>query len=149
MNIPYNIAACNSSGYNYASGRLDHQTYYKSLKVDQTFIEQTVLDRILERWLREWSLVNRTKVDECDCRHVWFWDGHEHVDPSKEATAQEKRLANNTTTLAAEYAKQGKDWETELRQRAKEKSLMDELGLSPPETAPQANNGKEEDEDDE
>ena len=32
--------------------------------------------------------------------------------------AQEKRLANNTTTLAAEYAKQGKDWETELRQRA-------------------------------
>ena len=40
---------------------------------------------------------------------MWFWDGHEHVDPSKEATAQEKRLANNTTTLAAEYAKQGKD----------------------------------------
>ena len=97
---------------------------------------------------------------------MWFWDGHEHVDPSKEATypptrrvasrsevatsgAQEKRLANNTTTLAAEYAKQGKDWETELRQRAKEKSLMDELGLSPPETSPQANNGKEREEDDE
>ena len=107
-----------------------------------------------------------TSVDECDCSHVWFWDGHEHVDPSKEATypptrrvasrsevatsgAQEKRLANNTTTLAAEYAKQGKDWETELRQRAKEKSLMDELGLSPPETSPQANNGKEREEDDE
>ena len=30
LNLPYNIAACNSSGYNYASGRLDHQTYYKS-----------------------------------------------------------------------------------------------------------------------
>ena len=149
LNIPFNIAAGNSSGYNYASGRLDHQTYYKSLKVDQAFIEEMVLDRILERWLREWSLVNRTSVDECDCSHVWFWDGHEHVDPSKEATAQEKRLANNTTTLAAEYAKQGKDWETELRQRAKEKSLMDELGLSPPETSPQANNGKEREEDDE
>ena len=149
LNIPFNIAAGNSSGYNYASGRLDHQTYYKSLKVDQAFMEEVVLDRILERWLREWSLVNRTSVDECDCCHVWFWDGHEHVDPSKEATAQEKRLANNTTTLAAEYAKQGKDWETELRQRAKEKSLMDELGLSPPETSPQANNGKEREEDDE
>ena len=148
LNIPYNIAACNSSGYNYASGRLDHQTYYKSLKVDQAFVEETVLDRILERWLREWALVNREKVDECDCNHVWFWDGHEHVDPSKEATAQEKRLANNTTTLAAEYAKQGKDWETELRQRAKEKSLMDELGLSAPDAAP-AQNGKEDDEDNE
>ena len=107
-----------------------------------------MLDRILERWLREWALVNREKVDECDCNHVWFWDGHEHVDPSKEATAQEKRLANNTTTLAAEYAKQGKDWETELRQRAKEKNLMDELGLSAPDAAP-AQNGKEDDEDNE
>ena len=29
LNIPYNIAAGNSSGYNYASGRLDHQTYYR------------------------------------------------------------------------------------------------------------------------
>ena len=35
MSIPYNVAACNSSGYNYASGRLDHQTYYKSIRVDQ------------------------------------------------------------------------------------------------------------------
>ena len=25
LNLPYNIAACNSSGYNYASGRLDHR----------------------------------------------------------------------------------------------------------------------------
>ena len=93
-------------------------------------MEEVVLDRILERWLREWSLVNRTSVDECDCCHVWFWDGHEHVDPSKEATAQDKRLANNTTTLAAEYAKQGKEWETELRQIAKEQKLMDELGIA-------------------
>jgi len=29
LSMPYNIAAGNSSGYNYASGRLDHQTYYR------------------------------------------------------------------------------------------------------------------------
>ncbi|MCA9205972.1 MAG: hypothetical protein KDA59_23120, partial [Planctomycetales bacterium] len=29
-----------------------------------------------------------------------------------------------------EYARQGKDWEVELRQRAKEKQLMAELGLT-------------------
>lgn len=146
LSMPYNIAAGNSSGYNYASGRLDHQTYYKSLKVDRAFIEEAVLDRILERWLREWTLANRTTLDVCDCRHTWFWDGHEHVDPSKEATAQEKRLKNHTTTLASEYAKQGKDWESELRQRAKEKELMDELGLTVEETAP-SEQGKEDDED--
>ncbi|MCE5340901.1 MAG: phage portal protein [Planctomycetaceae bacterium] len=38
LNMPFNIAACNSSGYNYASGRLDHQTYYKSIRVDQADI---------------------------------------------------------------------------------------------------------------
>jgi capsid protein len=146
LNIPYNIAAGNSSGYNYASGRLDHQTYYKSLKVDRAFMEEAVLDRILERWLREWALANRMALDMCDCRHTWFWDGHEHVDPSKEATAQEKRLKNHTTTLASEYAKQGKDWESELRQCAKEKELMDELGLTVEVAAP-SEQGKEDDED--
>jgi hypothetical protein len=32
--------------------------------------------------------------------------------------------------LAAEFANQGQDWETELRQIAKEKKLMKELGLT-------------------
>lgn len=52
------------------------------------------------------------------------------VDPAKEANAQKIRLANHTTTLAHEYARQGRDWEAELKQRAKEISLMHELGLS-------------------
>ena len=39
-------------------------------------------------------------------------------------------------------------FQTELRQRAKEKNLMDELGLSAPDAAP-AQNGKEDDEDNE
>jgi hypothetical protein len=38
-------------------------------------------------------------------------------------------LQNHTTTLAYEYAQQGRDWESELRQRAKEVALMNELGL--------------------
>jgi capsid protein len=64
-----------------------------------------------------------------DASHQWFWDGHEHVDPAKEANAQATRLTSNTTTLATEYARQGKDWETELRQRAKEVALCKEFGL--------------------
>ena len=88
----------------------------------------------------------------------WFWDGFEHVDPSKEATAQEKRLANRTTTLASEYAKLGKDWEEELRQWAAEQKFMRELGLelengtasrhSPPEEDEEEDsfNGKEQNE---
>ena len=146
LNIPYNIAAGNSSGYNYASGRLDHQTYYKSLKVDRSYIEEIILDRILEMWLNEWRLVRKRTVEDCDCRHVWFWDGQEHVDPQKEANAQQVRLQSRTTSLAAEYARQGKDWETELEQIAKEQKKMKELGLSPEEAQP---NQKKESKDDE
>ena len=39
LSMPYCIAACNSSGYNYASGRLDHQTYFKSIRVEQAHLD--------------------------------------------------------------------------------------------------------------
>lgn len=149
---PINVAACNSSGYNYASGRLDHQTYYKSIRVDQAQFGLTVLDRVLRAWLDEAILISellprwmRTAAFR-DLDHQWFWDGQEHVDPAKEANAQSTRLQNHTTTLAYEYARQGRDWESELRQRAKEVSLMRELGLGETQTAPGSPNNDTSDE---
>ena len=144
LNMPFNVAAGNSSGYNYAPGRLDHQTYFKSIRVDQAFMAQKVLDRILAAWLWEYALeaglVDRVPTDgfrRILPVHQWFWDGMEHVDPAKEASAQETRLKNHTTTLAHEYARQGKDWEAELKQRAREVSLIRELGLTQAEARPQ------------
>jgi lambda family phage portal protein len=133
LNMPYNVAAANSSGYNYASGRLDHQTYYKSIRVEQSQIETVILDRLLAAWLDEAALVPNLLPSGlgpiASWSHQWFWDGHEHVDPAKEANAQATRLASNTTTLAYEYARQGRDWEEALRQRAKELQLMQSLGI--------------------
>jgi lambda family phage portal protein len=133
LNMPYNIAAANSSGYNYASGRLDHQTYFKAIRVEQSHLESVVLDRILTAWLDEAVLIEDFWPGDVgpmpEWQHQWFWDGGEHVDPAKEASAQAMRLASHTTTLAYEYAQQGRDWEEALRQRAKEVALMRELGL--------------------
>ncbi|TWU40244.1 hypothetical protein Q31b_35890 [Novipirellula aureliae] len=75
-------------------------------------------------------LPNSLRTLDSTFEHQWFWDGHEHVDPAKEANAQKIRLSNHTTTLAIEFARQGRDWETELKQRAKELELMHQLGLS-------------------
>jgi lambda family phage portal protein len=140
LNMPYNVAAANSSGYNYASGRLDHQTYFKAIRVEQAHLESVVLDRILAAWFDEAAVVPDFLPAGlgliADWPHQWFWDGNEHVDPAKEATAQATRLANHTTTLADEYARRGLDWETQLRQRAKEVALMSELGLAPTQTDP-------------
>jgi len=92
---------------------------------------EAVLDRILRAWLYEAA---RTEVMAMlrglrAIPHQWFYDGTEHVDPLKEANAQAKRLESSTTTLAIEYARQGRDWEVELHQRAKEKELMRRLKL--------------------
>jgi len=134
LNMPFNIAAGNSASYNYASGRLDHQTYFKAIRVERSEFECRVLDRILVEWLREAAralgIVPPSLRDAMHVPHAWFWDGHEHVDPAKEATAQSTRLTSHTTTLAAEYARMGLDWEEQIRQRAKEVALMDELGLT-------------------
>jgi len=140
LNMLYNVAAGNSSGYNYASGRLDHQTYFKSIRVEQSHIERVVLDRILAAWFDEAALIPGLLPAGIGpiayWPHQWFWDGHEHVDPQKEAAAQATRLTSHTTTLADEYARRGLDWETQLRQRAKEVALMKELGLTAAPTQP-------------
>jgi len=142
LNMPFNIAAGNSSGYNYSSGRLDHQTYYKAIRVEQSLLGTVVLDRIFSAWVNEAARVEgllpqAARTLSADLTHQWFWDGHDHVDPQKESAAQATRLANHTTTLAEEYARRGRDWEAEIRQRAKESALLSELGLSTPALQPQ------------
>jgi len=137
LNMPFNVAACNSSAYNYASGRLDHQTYFRSIQVEQAHMELVVLGPLFREWLREACLAIPELRDVPPGVSVeWMWDGWEHVDPAKEANAQATRLASHTTTLAAEYARGGKDWEAELRQRARELALMRELGLTAVPAAP-------------
>ena len=66
------------------------------------------------------------------------------MDPLKEANAQTVRLANHTTTLARECAREGLDWEDVLRQRAKELQMMVALGVASQPTSPE----EEEDADD-
>lgn len=138
LGIPYNVAALNSADYNYASGRLDWQTYSGTLRVERDNLERVMLDRLLVAWTDEGALLGvipagMPPVNEWEWS--WAWDGREHVDPLKEANATESRLRSHTTTLAAEFSRQGKNWEAELRQRATEVALMRELGL-PMDAAP-------------
>jgi capsid protein len=137
VNMPFNIAAGNSSEYNYASGRLDHQMFFRSIGVDRNRLQQLVLDPLFKAWLNEAVLVEgflsqQARTTSFESPHQWIWDGFEHVDPAKEANAQGERLKNSTTTLAAEYAKGGLDWENEIRQRARELDLMRKLNIPDP-----------------
>lgn len=145
LNMPFNVAACNSSKYNYASGRLDHQTYDRSIEVDHGDLERKVLNRVLARWMsdalripgylpfRTASLVRRR------IPHDWLWRGRDHVDPVKEAQAEKIKLASGTLTLADSLARAGKDVESHIATKKKEAKLLADAGLTKTEplTGPQ------------
>jgi capsid protein len=127
----YGSVAGDFSGFNYASGRLDNQIYHKSILVDRSFWQSEILNRVFDLWIREYMLA-RSFVGGGYFRlprHTWFWDNFPHVDPGKESKAQETRLKNHTTTLAAECAKDGLDYMSVIRQRAKELALMRKLKI--------------------
>lgn len=129
LKMPFCLVYGDFGGANYASGRMDFQTFYKSVQVEQKNIVQKILNPLFRVWLREYCLAKNLNLD-INIPHSWFWDGTEHVDPSKEANATDIRLKNGTTTYAQEFAKQGKDWEKEFLQIQKEKLRMQELGIS-------------------
>ena len=131
FSMPFNVAAGNSSSYNYASGRLDHQVYHKKLLIERDEIASVILDRIFETWQAFDSAAHPADYVFPEEGHYWMWDGFEHVDPVKEASAQAMRLANGVTTLAEECAREGRDYQTILRQRAREIQDCQDKGLPP------------------
>jgi len=150
--MPYNIAAGNSSSYNYASGRLDHQSFFKTVGVEQanTFEADALDSRILPAWALEDRLLHPADYAAAEYfGHKWFWPGLEHVDPVKEAKAQDIRLKNFSGSLAIEWARQGLDWEKQLELIAKVKNKMKALGLTAAEVSPKddAEDGDDDDED--
>ncbi|MDR1958899.1 MAG: phage portal protein [Planctomycetaceae bacterium] len=133
-NVPYNVIACRSDGYNYASGRLDFQIYSRTIRIEQFRMGVSIVNRIFNEWAKEAMEVDPDLwgVDLRNTRRQWYWDGSEHVDPVKEAQAQEIKLRNNLTTLALEWSKSptGNDWERMIEQRAKEVERLKELGIA-------------------
>lgn len=135
LGIPFNIAALNSSSYNYASGRLDHQTYDRNLFIEHGDLERKALNVLLTRWFQEALLIpgylpHRTRfLVQRRIPHRWMWKGRPHVDPVKEATAADIRLNNMTTSLSDELSLDGVDIESHLRQLAREESLRKKYGL--------------------
>lgn len=77
----------------------------------------------------------------------WVGPAQGQIDPVKEVTAAEKRLALSLTTRAQEAAALGGDWDSVIAQAKKERAQMTAAGINPdinPKTAQSP--GKEDDE---
>lgn len=135
LSMPLSIALGDSSGYNYASGRLDHQIYFRRVNADRAEIERLILSRMLA----DFSALDAA-AHPGDYAYTasaqWMWDGFEHIDPLKEAQASAARMAAGMSSLAQECAKEGLDWAAVAAQRAREKELLERLGLGAEVAAP-------------
>ena len=120
LNMPYNKAACDSSSYNYASGRLDHQTYYGGLDVDREDGNDLVIDPIFDAWWDEavsvfgWLGGRPEAIGPYAKLHSWDWPKHPVADIGAEAEAHDKRLRTGSLSLRQLYSDNGEDFEDEL-----------------------------------
>lgn len=121
--MPYNVATGDSREYNYASGRLDYQGYDFVNSVDRDDLEIIIVEPVAEEFLRQTMAdrlgISPRDVDVSQYPHEWHWDSRGHVDPQKEASAQDTRLKNGSTTFPREYAKAGLDWRKEFKAQAR------------------------------
>lgn len=138
LNMPYELLLKDFSKTNYSSARaalLEAWRYFRSER--QGLIDYWAKP-VYELWLEE--AVNTGLVDAPDfyqnkaayCRSRWIGSGRGWVDPVKEAQAAEIRMDAGLSTLEAECAEQGLDWEEVLHQQAREMRLRKELGLPMP-----------------
>ena len=134
LNVPLNVAIGNSKDYNYASGRLDFQSYHRGIKVERKRIESVILNRVFSDWYEEarlvygWPDLEGAKAS----RYFgikWYWDGFGHADPQKESQAQNTNLQNKSTNYREVYSAQGKDWREEFDQSAEEQKYAESIGL--------------------
>jgi len=133
LNMPYNVIAGDSSDSNFASGRLDHQVYFRTLEGLRKDAENRILDRLLAEFLRYATDVRLGRGDfgqpyipmavreamgpgiltghASDLpSHTWQWVGHEYGNRQQEANATDMSLRNGSTTFPIEYAKKGIDY---------------------------------------
>lgn len=143
LNMPYNVAAGDSSSYNYSSGRLDRKTYYRSQLASRKNIERRVLLPILRAWWAEARripdlLPESLRKLEQPPRHAWVWDGDESIDPLKDANASKALIEAGLSTWSYELAERGRDQRTVFEQLAREKAQAEKLGLNllPSKSAP-------------
>ncbi len=136
LEVPFNVAAANSSGYNYASGRLDHQMFYQATQIERADIEDMMVEPLFEDWLREYlaakSGISASDIDITTYPHVWGWDEIPHIDPNKAAQADKTYWDMGLLTDQDFLLRQNKDPDEHYEQLAEMYQQRNAIGLPLP-----------------
>lgn len=131
VSMPLMMILLDAGRHNYSSARFDAQLYQRGLKRVQGWLERCTLNRLVGLVARESVLAGQKKAPK-RVRYSWTWPVMPHVDPVKEAKAEEIRLANATLAPSDALAAHGKDLEEHLAKLEKEWGALEAVGVVPP-----------------
>lgn len=151
VNATRNVVTGSSAEYNYSSGRLDHGIFQDGIRVRRSDFATAILDAIFREWIAEAGRIAGYLPEGLPPLATWSvgwrFSGFVSLDPVKDATTDDLRLKNGTTTYAEIYAERGEDWEEAFEQQARELARRKQLGLPtaqgaspPPAPEPEAAN---------
>lgn len=136
VGLSYEMVSRDVSKVNYSSARQGH------LEDRRTFIpvQQYMIEHLCVEVYTEW-LISAVLAGEIDIpdfwqkkdkylKHDWITPGWDWVDPVKEVNSAKEGLKSGLSTLAREAAAKGRDWQDELKQRAREQQFAQSLGLT-------------------
>jgi capsid protein len=125
LGMPRNMAACDSSQYNFASGRLDHLTYFQGIDIQRQDANDLVLDPLFALWWEEAANVFLWPTELP--AHDWDWPRHPVADVEAAARAAEIRLRTGMSYPSKLYAEEGRDFEDEVRKLAQDYGIDEGL----------------------
>jgi capsid protein len=152
--MPLLMVRLDSSKHNYSSARLDTQTYNRMILGIQCWLSGTpnstgTLNRLVDLVAAEARFTDRRlRKRPAKVEYVWTWAPRPHVDPKKEADAEEMGLRNRTLSFAQALAARGRNLDTHIHALQREQAMLEESGIALPEwltgaaTAPSAEPGE-------
>lgn len=139
LGINYNSLAGDMSDVNYSSARfagLEDQAQYRSM---QYWFIAAFVRPVYEAWLEMQLLTNSWGLNIPLDKFSKFANvnyrprSYQSVDPVKDINADIAALRNNLTSYTAVIEKRGGDPEATLKQIAKDRAMMESLGITPKE----------------
>ena len=138
VGMPLMMIRLDASKYNYSSARLETQNYYRAIAGLQSWLSGTqrstgMLSRLVDAIAAEARFsVPALRNKPRSVRYQWTWPSRPHVDPTKEADAEETSLGTRTLTLTDALAARGRDLETHIAMLQREQQVFEAAGLPQP-----------------
>lgn len=123
FSMSYSLGACDSKDANFSSAKLDQHPFHFQVDVDQSDIEDLVIDPLFNLWYAEAARVYGwlelfPEATEESPSHTWDWPAMPVINEVDTADSRETNIRTGVLTVPRILAEDGYDSEEELQKAA-------------------------------